>query len=140
MRDHTHPRIHAWYDGELAPGDAETIAAHVAACSDCASAAAALRTLGVAMVEPTMRVPAGFAEATRRRALRRRLPEPPLWWLALPVSWRAGLAVLLIVAAIVGVRLGDRLTSGSSDLAELAAAFDSPAANVLTAASAEGNR
>ena len=140
MSDHARFRLHAWYDGELPHGETAGVEMHLSGCTECRSTAATVRALDAALAEPAATLPAGFVAATHRRALARRLPEAPLWWLAVPVSWRTGLAALLLLAALAGVGLGGSLASGHSGADELAAALDTPATDVMTATIAEEGR
>lgn len=133
MSDHTHPRIEVFHDGELPAGEAARAEAHVSSCAECQRALAAIRTLDAALVEPTATVPPRFSTTTRALALRRRLPEVPLWWLALPAPWRAGFAALLLLAAIAGVRLGETVMAERLNAAELAAALDTPVTDAMLA-------
>ena len=136
MSGPTHPRIDAYLDGELASRETACVEAHLSACAECRQAVTAARTLAAALVEPLPLVPASFVVATREGALRHRLPEAPLWWLALPVAWRVGLAAGLLFAALGGVRLGNAIASDNIAAAQLAAAFDTPAINAMLATSA----
>ncbi|TAM54969.1 MAG: hypothetical protein EPN53_03325 [Acidobacteria bacterium] len=140
MRDRTHPRIEALLDGELAGEEAARAAAHVTRCGECQGAVAAYRALGEALAAPEAPLPVGFAAATRRRAVARRRPEAPLWWLTLPAPWRAGLVALLALAALAGARLGETVAADRSAATQLAAALDAPAAAAIAAAPAEVRR
>lgn len=133
MSDHTHPRIEAFHDGELPAGETARAETHLSGCAVCQRALAAMRTLDATLTEPMAAIPARFATTTRALALRRRLPEVPLWWLALPALWRAGLAALLLLAAIAGVRLGETVMADRSNAAELAAALDTPVTDAMLA-------
>lgn len=138
MSDHTHPRIDAFLDGELAGDEAVRAQEHVSRCLVCQRSVAAARALDSALAESMPAVPAGFARATRERALGRRVPEAPLWWLALPNPWRAGLAALLLLAAVAGVRLGESVAADRPNATELAAALGAPATDVMLASSGAG--
>jgi anti-sigma factor RsiW len=140
MRDRTHARLDALLDGELVQGEEAQARAHVAACAECRATLAGVRALDAALREPVPAVPAGFAAAARERALRRRLPEAPLWWLALPVPLRAGATVLLLLAALAGARLGDAVAARHLETVELAAALDTPATDAMTASTGREDR
>lgn len=134
MSDETHPHIDAYLDGQLAPDDAARAATHVAGCPACQKEVAEARLLEDALAQPVVAVAAGFAPSTRERALGRRMPETPLWWLTLPAPLRAGLAALLLLAALAGVRIGNAMAGSRSEAAQLAAALDTPAADAMVAA------
>ncbi len=134
MSEQPHPRLDALLDGELGPEDAARAEEHLTGCAACRDLAAATRALARALPRPPAPVPAGFAAATRARALGRRLPEAPLWWTLIPLEWRAGLAALLLLAAAAGVRAGNALASARSQDAELAAALAAPASDAVAAA------
>ncbi|HVN76683.1 MAG TPA: zf-HC2 domain-containing protein [Thermoanaerobaculaceae bacterium] len=138
MSDHTHPRLDALLDGELGPAEAARVETHAAGCERCRLALAEARALGERLTEPVPSLPAGFAAWARRRALARRWPEPPLWWLGVPVAWRAGLAALLLLAALAGARIGAALASDRFVASDLAAALDAPAADAITTAAGTG--
>ncbi len=140
MHDRTHLRIEALLDGELAGEAAALASAHLARCGECQRAWAADQALAEALAEPAAPLPAGFAAATRRRALARRRPEAPLWWLALPTPWRAGLAALLLLAAVAGARIGEAVAADRSAAAALAAALDAPALEAMAAAPPQAPR
>lgn len=137
MSDHTsHLRLEAFVDGELTTTDAAQVEAHLAACAECRRAVAATRALNDVLAEPLPVVLQGYVARTCVRALGRRLPAAPLWWLALPAPWRLGLATLLAVAALVGARLGQVVKADRFATAELAAALATPATEALLAAPA----
>lgn len=140
MSDHTpHLRLEAFVDGELAATEAARAEAHLASCAGCRQGVTATRALDEALAEPLPAAPPSFAARTCARALGRRLPAVPLWWLALPAPWRLGLAALLAVAAVAGARLGQVVTADRSADAELAAALAEPATEAILAAPAAGS-
>lgn len=133
MRERTHPRVDALLDGELAGEARERALAHLPRCAQCRLAVGTYRALAEALPAPVAPLPAGFVAATHRRALTRRRPDAPLWWLALPAAWRVGLAALLLLAALAGARLGQVVTADRSAATELAAAVDAPALGAMAA-------
>ena len=133
MSDRTHPRIDAFRDGELAGDEAARAAEHVAGCAECRMALAAARAFAEALAGPAAALPPAFAVATRERALGRRLPQPPLWWLALPAPWWTGIAALILLAALAGTRLGGIVAADRSAAAELGASLDAPATDAMLA-------
>jgi len=105
--------LHAYLDGELAPAEAQGVAAHVAQCPACrtrvdeerALIARADQLLGLA-VPPDRQVPPFRAGDSK--------PPARLWWrVRLPVAW----AATVVLALGVGVYFG----SGSVRLARPAA-------------------
>jgi len=108
---HVLARLQAWRDGELPVAAAEAVRAHLAACPDCARAAAELETIweAIATAPP---------------------PPPPPAWPGLRASfagprraslpWAAGLAAAtagLLVGLLVGEpgRAGARVVAESDD-------------------------
>src|SRR3990172_7621032 len=105
--------LHAYLDGELAPAEAQGVAAHVAQCPACrtrvdeerALIARADQLLGLA-VPPDRQVPPFRAGDSK--------PPARLWWrVRLPVAW----AATIVLALGVGMYFG----SGSVPLARPAA-------------------
>ena len=117
-------RLDAWLDGDLAPGEHEAVAAHLAGCPACA----ALHTDLVALRE-------------RARAAPREVAPPPAVWEAVarvashesrgrsPAPWRpwllAAAAVALVVASSLATVLvlrerDSRLVTRDSTVAALA--------------------
>jgi len=131
MRDTTlHPRLDAFLDGELGPVEAAAVQAHLEACVTCHHAAAAARAVGEALEQLLPPLTPAFVARTRERALARRLPAAPLWWLAVPAPWRVALAGLVVLAALAGARIGHTL-SDQAIANELAATLDSPTAAAM---------
>lgn len=140
MSDHLDiRRADAFLDGELHEPDAARVRTHLADCEACRRTVSQARALAAAIAAPLEPLPAGFVAATRERALRRRLPAAPLWWLGLPTPLRLGLAALLAVSALAGARLGQAARDDRSAATELAAAFDSPATTALLAETGAGS-
>jgi len=137
----THPRLEPYLDGELDPAGAAGVEAHLACCAVCREAVAAARSLDAWVAEPLPELPPAFAAGTRDRALARRLPLSPLWWLAAPRPWRLGVAALLVVAGFAGARIGRAAAGRRSATVELAAALTAPATDaILAAPPVEGQR
>ena len=134
MSGDRHLRVGAFIDGELAAAEAAQVEGHLAGCEQCRRAVAEARALSAALPEPLPALPPDFTARTRARALARRLPEAPLWWLAVPAPWRLGLAALLVLAAVAGARLGETVATDRTAATELAAALEAPATQALLAA------
>jgi hypothetical protein len=88
-------RVTGWVDGALPRDEMDAIAAHVAACPECAQQAAEERALRARLASlPAAAVPSGLAH--RARETLRRRSGVPLWRLALPVAASFIVAVLLL--------------------------------------------
>jgi len=131
--DTRHPRLEAYFDGQMTRKEAGAVEAHLATCALCRSAVADLRLLAEALGAPEPVLPPGFAERARERAVCRRLPAAPLWWIALPSLWRVGLVAMIVLAVFTGVRLGRNLAGDPTLEAELAAALDAPETTAMLA-------
>ena len=131
MRETTHhPRLDAFLDGELDPVAAGAAKEHLDSCSTCQCAAAESRAVAEALVQPLPPLAPAFVARTRERALGRRLPSAPLWWLAVPAPWRVALAALVVLAALAGARIG-RTLSDHAIAAQLVASLESPASAAM---------
>ncbi|MGH7548789.1 MAG: anti-sigma factor family protein [Gemmatimonadales bacterium] len=112
--------LHAYLDGELAPAEAQGVAAHVAQCPACrtrldeerALIARADQLLGLA-APPDRQVPPFRAGDAK--------PPARLWWrVRLPVAWAATVVLALGVGMYLGsgsVRLARPAAESTSDLA-----------------------
>jgi anti-sigma factor RsiW len=116
------PGLSAYLDGELDAAEAQRIAAHLAACPDCAAHLAELQALSAAfraLPEETL----GFdlagviegrrAHAPRPTAARRRRD----WWAGLPVAVGAAASIA------AGVFMGSTLVAGGAATAPRMAAL-----------------
>jgi len=97
VSEHEHERLSAYLDGELPPEEMSAVAAHVAACPECAARLAEFAAVDEAAAALAATAPSGYFEAlpgrmrTRlepRRSTARRLPA----W-----TWAAAAALLLAV-------------------------------------------
>jgi anti-sigma factor RsiW len=115
-----------WLDGELPGRQAGTLAAHLAACPACRAEVEAWQAIDTALAGPTSALPAGFVARTCSRAIDQSEFVTPLWWLTLPPAWRAGMAALLLAAAVAGWRLGGTLAPSPDPADSLLAALAAP--------------
>ena len=132
MRDSTHHlRLDAFLDGELQPIEEAAAKVHLDACATCQRAAAASRAVAEALGRPLPQLAPAFVARTCERALGRRLPSAPMWWLAVPAPWRVALAAFVVLAALAGARIG-RSLADQAIAAQLVASLDSPAAAAMS--------
>ncbi len=124
--DHHDARLAALLDGELTPPATAAMADHVRDCETCRAEAADTVEIQVLLAGEPMSLPDGFAERVTRRAITATSPVAPLWWLAVPPSWRLGLASLFVLAAIGGVEVGRHTGAPDANAETLAATLVSP--------------
>jgi hypothetical protein len=118
-------------------GEGGSLTAHAAGCRECAET---LRTDEVlkdhfgGQLEP---VHPAFIRATCEKAFASHETRAPLWWVSVPLSWRFGLAALLVLAAVGGFSLGRGGAQPAAQVSEhrLAPLLDAPE---LIAMKAEG--
>lgn len=99
-----HEMILADRDGEC--GDEGLLSAHAAKCPDCAAMLMTREVLRLHIEEDLPAVSAAFVQRTCSKAFETSRPSAPLWWLAVPTSWRLGFAALLVLAAAGGLAVG----------------------------------
>ena len=106
-REPTEPHIAVEEGLELGAGLKDRILEHASRCPECAAKVKADGLLMAFLEAPPESLPPGFAARICDKAVRGDAPAP-LWWVALPLSWRLGLAALLVVAAFGGWSFGSR--------------------------------
>jgi len=132
--EHRRTRLDAYLDGELSPDAAAAVESHLEGCPACRAAAQAASEIDGILGGERHPLPAGFAARVAAEARGRRTPVAPLWWLALPASWRAGLAAVLVLAAAGGMLLGQRAGALPDTAETLAATLQSPEVVAMGAA------
>ncbi|MFI4945368.1 MAG: zf-HC2 domain-containing protein [Burkholderiales bacterium] len=97
MSEHEHERLSAYLDGELRPDEMSAVAAHVAACPECAARLAEFAAVDEAAAALAATAPSGYFEALPGR-MRARLEPRGSAMRRLPVwTWAAAAALLLAV-------------------------------------------
>jgi anti-sigma factor RsiW len=104
-------QLSAWLDGELAPGRAAEVEAHVAACPACAARAARLREVsalvdGLPSPVPSPEFAAGFRRklAQARQVEREAAERPRRWFFRLPALATAATAACALVLGLTLLR------------------------------------
>ena len=121
MSEHEHERLSAYLDGELPPQEMSAVAAHVAACPECAARLAEFAAVDEAAAALAATAPSGYFEALPGR-MRTRL-EPRRSARRLP-AWTWAAAAALLLAVVTPLTLSKR----SSLQMEPAPAREQPAA------------
>ncbi len=132
----TDSRLSAWMDGELEPGAASDVAAHVEACAECADFVDACRSVPLPDVEPDPGFIVRFREARSART-----SEPLAGYLTC-LKWKklafglVPLAAAMLVAAILVVSSTDGDAIQQIELEALGdpVALEAGAESVLTIA------
>lgn len=124
--DRHHTRLDAYLDGGLPATAAAAVEAHLRDCPACRAESEATADVDSLASSTALALPPEFAAAVRARAVGRRAPLAPLWWLSLPPSWRLGLASLFVLAALGGLRLGREVAAPPATAEVLAATLQSP--------------
>jgi len=97
VSDHEHERLSAYLDAELPPEQMSAVAAHVAACPECAARLAEFAAVDEAAAALAAAAPSGYFEALPGRMRARLEPRRP-GARRLPVwTWAAAAALLLAV-------------------------------------------
>lgn len=114
MSGHEHERLSAYLDGELSPAEMAAVAAHVAACPDCALRLAELGMVDEAAAAHSSEAPRGYFDSFPSRVAARLGPTTaarrlPAW------TWAAAAALLL--AVVTPLTLWQRPASEPSEAA-----------------------
>ena len=123
---------------ELDPERAGISEAHARECPSCRAAMAADGLLRAYLAEPAPPVSGAFLRDTCARAFSEGRPSAPLWWVALPVSWRLGLAALLVLAALGGYGFGRGPELAACQERDVVSVLESPELAALRAGRAPG--
>jgi Putative zinc-finger len=103
VSEHEHERLSAYLDGELPPEEMSAVAAHVAACPECAARLAEFAAVDEAAEELAATAPSGYFEALPGR-MRARLEPRRSGARRLPVwTWAAAAALLLAVVTPITI-------------------------------------
>lgn len=122
MSEHEHERLSAYLDGELPPAEMSAVAAHVAACPECAARLAEFAAVDEAAAALAATAPSGYFEALPGR-MRDRLEPRRAGARRLP-AWTWAAAAALLLAVVTPLTLSKR----SSLQMEPAPAREQPAA------------
>ena len=126
MSDHEHERLSAYLDGELPPEEMSAVAAHVAACPECAARLAEFAAVDEAAAALAATAPSGYFEALPGR-MRARLEPRRSGARRLPVwTWAAAAALLLAVVTPLTLSKRSSLQMEPSSARERPAAAPPP--------------
>ena len=122
MSDHEHERLSAYLVGELPPEEMSAVAAHVAACPECAARLAEFAAVDEAAAALAATAPSGYFEALPGRMRARLEPRRP-GARRLPVwTWAAAAALLLAVVTPLTLSRRPALQTAAPDRERPAAA------------------
>jgi hypothetical protein len=123
---------------ELAAERGEAAESHAKQCAACRAMLAADALLQARLTEPAGVVSSAFLAETCARAFSVGRPCAPLWWAALPTSWRLGLAALLVLAVLGGFHFGKGPGLPACEERTVISVLDSPELAALNAGRAPG--
>jgi anti-sigma factor RsiW len=108
---HEHERLPAFLDDELAPAERAEVAAHVAACAECAARLAELQAVDESVAALPSEAPAGYFESLPTRVRARLQPKAarrrlPVW------TWAVAAALLLAVVTPLTLKRRPDVASG----------------------------
>lgn len=106
MTAHLVEKLSPYLDGELSPGEAAEVRAHLRECSDCAERLAELAAVDELAQGLTVEAPGGYFESFPAR-LREKLPERAPAARRLPM-WALAAAAVLLLAVITPLSLRER--------------------------------
>jgi hypothetical protein len=106
VSEHEHERLSAYLDGELRPDEMSAVAAHVAACPECAARLAEFAAVDEAAAALAATAPSGYFEALPGR-MRARL-EPRRSGVRRLPAWTWAAAAALLLAVVTPLTLSKR--------------------------------
>ena len=102
---HERERLSAYLDGELPTGEAAAVAAHVAACPDCAERLAELAAVDERFAATPLDAPAGYFDTYASRVRERIEAEPPRSAARRVPAWAWAVAAVLVLAVVTPLTL-----------------------------------
>jgi hypothetical protein len=125
VSEHEHERLSAYLDGELPPEEMSRVAAHVAACAECAARLAEFAAVDEAAAALAANAPSGYFEALPGR-MRSRLEPRGSGARKLP-AWTWAVAAALLLAVVTPLTLSRRPALQTAPAREQPAAAPIPA-------------
>ena len=102
---HERERLSAYLDGELPTGEAAAVAAHVAACPDCAERLAELAAVDERFAATPLDVPDRYFDTCAPRVRERIEAEPPRTAARRVPAWAWAVAAVLVLAVVTPLTL-----------------------------------